>query len=90
MIPYVPGVFMSNSMLKRLAFLSELLSPQSPSIEPPPVAPYAGAGNDLVFADNMAAAIGSGAHRGIVRHEGPIGEIICAMSGDAPFSPCLS
>ena len=36
---YIPGVFMSNSMLKRLAFLSGLLSPQSPSIEPPPVAP---------------------------------------------------
>ena len=37
--PYVPGVFMSNSMLKRPAFWSGLLSPQSPSIEPPPVAP---------------------------------------------------
>ena len=37
--PYIPGVFTSNSMLKRLAFLSGLLSPQSPSIEPPPVAP---------------------------------------------------
>jgi hypothetical protein len=36
---YIPGVFTCNSMLKRLAFLSGLLSPQSPSIEPPPVAP---------------------------------------------------
>jgi hypothetical protein len=36
---YIPGVFTSNSMLKRLAFFSGLLSPQSPSIEPPPVAP---------------------------------------------------
>ena len=36
---YVPGVFMSNSMLKRPASLRGLLSPQSPSIEPPPVAP---------------------------------------------------
>ena len=39
MTRYVPGVFMSNSMLKRPAFLRGLLSPQSPSIEPPPVAP---------------------------------------------------
>jgi hypothetical protein len=36
---YDPGVFTSNSMLKSMAFLSGLLSPQSPSNAPVPVAP---------------------------------------------------
>ena len=47
-------------------------------------------GNDLVFADNMAAGIGPRHHGGIVRYEGTAREIIRAVPGPTPFSPILS
>src|SRR5580698_10621314 len=40
----------------------------------------AGAGKDLIFADDMAAAIGSREGGGIVRHDGAVPKIINAMS----------
>jgi hypothetical protein len=41
----------------------------------------AGAGNDLDFADNMAACLGCGVHARIARHDGAVGEIVRAVSG---------